>query len=75
MYFVFLLDQAAFSFVSSVVFLSDLVLFNAKWAIFQLYRGEKKQATFWWDDDDVEVHFVLEQHAELNFYSASSLKQ
>jgi hypothetical protein len=27
-----------------------------------------------WDDDD-EVHFVLGQHAELEFYSASSLKQ
>jgi hypothetical protein len=27
----------------------------------------------WWDDDD--VHFVLDQHAELDFYSASSLTQ
>jgi hypothetical protein len=26
-----------------------------------------------WDDDD--VHFVLDQHAELDFYSANSLKQ
>jgi hypothetical protein len=26
-----------------------------------------------WDDD--EVRFVLDQHAELDFYSASSLKQ
>jgi hypothetical protein len=26
-----------------------------------------------WDDDD--VHFVLDQHSELNLYSASSLKQ
>jgi hypothetical protein len=26
-----------------------------------------------WDDD--EFHFVLDQHAELDFYSASSLKQ
>jgi hypothetical protein len=26
-----------------------------------------------WNDDD--VHFVLDQHAELDFYSASSLKQ
>ena len=25
-----------------------------------------------WDDDDI---FVLDQHAELGFYSASSLKQ
>ena len=28
---------------------------------------------FQWDDD--EVRFVLDQHAELDFYSASSLKQ
>ena len=28
---------------------------------------------FQWEDD--EVRFVLDQHAELNFYSASSLKQ
>jgi hypothetical protein len=27
-----------------------------------------------WDDDD-EVHFVLDQHAYLDFYSDSSLKQ
>jgi hypothetical protein len=26
-------------------------------------------------DDDDEVRFVLDQHAELDFYSASSLKQ
>ena len=26
-----------------------------------------------WDDDD--VHFVLDQHAELDFYCASSLRQ
>ena len=30
---------------------------------------------FWWDDDDDDICFVLDQHAELNFYSASSLKQ
>ena len=40
--------------------------------IFQLYRGENK-LTFKWDDD--EVRFVLEQNADLDFYSASSLKQ
>jgi hypothetical protein len=28
---------------------------------------------FQWDDN--EVHFVLDQHAQLDFYSASSLKQ
>jgi hypothetical protein len=44
---------------------SERLLFNAKWALFKV--------TFWWDDDD--VRFVLEQHADLDFYSASSLKQ
>ena len=39
---------------------------------FQLYHGENK-LIFQRDDD--EVRFVLDQHAELDFYSASSLKQ
>ena len=36
-----------------------------------------EQVNFQWeeDDDDDEVHFVLDQHAELDFCSASSLKQ
>jgi anti-anti-sigma regulatory factor len=29
---------------------------------------------FQWDDDD-EICYVLDKHAELDFYSASSLKQ
>ena len=33
----------------------------------------REQANFQWDDD--EVRFILDQHAELDFYSASSLKQ
>ena len=33
----------------------------------------REQVNFQWDDD--EVHFVLDQHAELDFYSACSLKQ
>jgi hypothetical protein len=33
----------------------------------------REQVNFQWDDD--EVHFVLDQHAEFDFYSASSLKQ
>ena len=33
----------------------------------------REQVNFKWDDD--EVRFVLDQHAELDFYSASSLKQ
>jgi hypothetical protein len=28
-----------------------------------------------WDDDDDDVRFVLDQHAELKSYSAISLKQ
>ena len=34
----------------------------------------REQVNFQWDDDD-ETRFVLDQHAELDFYSASSLKQ
>ena len=33
----------------------------------------RKQVNFQWDDD--EVRFVLDQHGELDLYSASSLKQ
>jgi len=33
----------------------------------------REQVNFHWDDD--EVRFVLNQLAELDFYSASSLKQ
>ena len=33
----------------------------------------REQVNFQWDDD--EVRFVLDQHAELDFYSSSSLKQ
>jgi hypothetical protein len=33
----------------------------------------REQLSFQWDDD--EVRFVLDQHAELDFYSARSLKQ
>jgi hypothetical protein len=33
----------------------------------------KLPGNFQWNDD--EVHFVLDQHTELDFYSASSLKQ
>ena len=31
------------------------------------------QVTFWWDNNG--IHFVLDQHTELEIYSASSLKQ
>ena len=33
----------------------------------------REQVNYQWDDDD--VRFVLDQNAELDFYSASSLKQ
>jgi hypothetical protein len=36
-------------------------------------RSWREQVNFQWDDD--EVCFVLNQHAEINVYSASSLKQ
>jgi hypothetical protein len=45
------------------------LLFNANSAIFQLFHGKNKLI---YND---EVCFVLDQHAELDFYSASSLKQ
>ena len=48
--------------------MSEWVLFNANSAIFKLY-----QVNFQWDDD--AIRFVLDQNAELDFYSASSLKQ
>jgi hypothetical protein len=40
-----------------------------------IYPGHygPEQVNFQWDDDG--VRFVLDQHAELDFYSASSLKQ
>ena len=47
---------------------SEWLLFNANSATFQLCHGENK-LIFKWDDDD-EVRFVLDQHAELNFYCA-----
>ena len=52
--------------------MSEWLLFNTNSAIFQLYHGENK-LFFLWDDD--ELRFVLDQHAELDLYSASWLKQ
>jgi hypothetical protein len=49
-------------------------MFNNNSAIFQLYQLTWwEQVNFQWNDD--EVHFVLDQHAESDFYSAISLKQ
>jgi hypothetical protein len=50
---------------------SEWLLFNANSAIFQLYHGENKLIF----NEIYEVRYVLDQHAELDFYSASSLKQ
>ena len=52
--------------------MSEWLLFNANSAIF-LAISWRKQVNFQWDND--EVRFVLDQHAELDLYSASSMKQ
>jgi hypothetical protein len=57
--------------LQNLLWVSEWLLFNSNSSIFQLYH---EQVNFHWDDDD-DVHFVLDQHAELDFYSASSLKQ
>jgi hypothetical protein len=49
------------------------LLFNANSAsFFPPTMSWREQVNFQWDDD--EVRFVLDQHAKLDFYSASSLK-
>ena len=48
---------------------SEWLLFRANSAIYQLCHGVNFQR------DDDEVSFVLDQHAELDFYITSSLKQ
>ena len=50
--------------------MSEWVLLNANFSAISW----PEQVNFQWDDDDV-VRFVQDQHAELDFYSASSLKQ
>ena len=47
-------------------------MFSANSAIFQLYHGENNLI---FNEMDDEVCFVLDQHDELDFSSASSLKQ
>ena len=47
-----------------------VIIVIAKWAIFYLYHGENKY--FQWNDDD--VRFVLDQQAELDLYSAIQKK-
>jgi hypothetical protein len=52
-------------------------MYNKRRGTSQNFNGCKQiiilQVNFQWDDD--EVRFVLDQHAELDLYSASSLKQ
>jgi hypothetical protein len=55
---------------------STAVLYTGNKSTLVLYTGNKstgEQVNFQWDDD--EVRFVLDQHAYLDLYSASSLKQ
>ena len=49
--------------------ISEWLLFDAKLAIFQLYHGENKLHSM------NDARFVLDQHAELDFYNARTLKQ
>ena len=51
---------------------SEWLFLSANSAIFPAISW-REQVDFQWDDD--EARFVLDQHAELDFYSASSLKQ
>ena len=50
---------------------SEWLLLSANSTIFQLYQ--RKQVNVQWDDN--KVRFALDQHAELDVYSAISLKQ
>jgi hypothetical protein len=61
-------DTLSFDTYITCNLVSAWLLFNANSAIFQL-----EQVNFQWDDD--EIRFVLDQHAALDFHSASSLKQ
>jgi hypothetical protein len=51
---------------------SEWLLFNADAANFQLYYGENKLI---FNKNNDEVRFVLDLHAEFDFYSDSPLKQ
>ena len=51
---------------------SEWLLFNADAANFQLYYGENKLI---FNKNNDEVRFVLDLHAEVDFYSDSPLKQ
>ena len=49
------------------------MLFNADSATFQLYHGENK--LIFNERMMIFALYLIEQHAKMNFYSASSLKQ
>ena len=51
---------------------SEWLLFNANSAIFQLLW---EQVNFQWDDDEFRFVLIITKNVELDFYSASSLKQ
>ena len=53
--------------------LSELVIVGLKQVKNISVISYQEQVTFWWDDADVCL--VLYQHAQLDFYSASSLKE
>jgi hypothetical protein len=48
------------------------LLFNSKWAIFQLYHGENKLHS---EDNDDDVCFEPDHHVLLDFCNTSLLKQ
>jgi hypothetical protein len=59
---------------TSQEWVNEWLLLNTSSAVFSATCiSWRKQVNFQWDDD--EVRFVLDLHAELDFYSASSLKQ
>lgn len=56
------------------IYLSEWLLFNAKWAIFQLLL-RREQVIFCWDDDDDDVYFFPSITGGVGFFSASSMKE
>jgi hypothetical protein len=53
---------------------SDFSLMPSK-KLFPLYHGKNKLLIVLKRDDDDDIRFILYQRVELDFYSASSLKQ
>jgi hypothetical protein len=61
-----------FAFSQLPIFICEWLLSTRQLSNFSAISS-REQVNVHWDDD--EVRFVLDQHAELDFYSASSLKQ